>query len=113
MYVVTVVVNILLCKLELCLSIDAKLYVITFFQDPIEIVLGEQYVHDQNIEKSSIKVKTHSYQYVSPIKLLEQLLNQVDVFSQVNTKQIESEHLYGQHSSANNFTFFLTVKYSD
>ena len=52
MYVVTMVVNILLCKLELCLTIDPKLYVITFFQDPIEIVLGEQYVHDQNIEKS-------------------------------------------------------------
>lgn len=68
MYVVTVVVNILLCKLELCLSIDAKLYVITFFQDPIEIVLGEQYVHDQNIEKSSIKVKiihTNTYHPLS------------------------------------------------
>ncbi len=53
------------------------------FQDAIEIVLGEQYVQDHNIENSAVKVRTYSYQYVSPIKLLEQLLNQVDVFLQV------------------------------
>jgi hypothetical protein len=30
-----------------------------------------------------MKVKTHSFQYISFIKALEQLLNQVDVYSQV------------------------------
>ncbi|CAB4007939.1 uncharacterized protein LOC110246895 [Paramuricea clavata] len=50
--------------------------------NPIEIVLGEEYIHNENSRNGS-KVKTHSFQYISFIKVLEQLLNQVDVFSQV------------------------------
>jgi hypothetical protein len=53
-------------------------------QDPKEIVLGEEIIgsHTDCVGRT-LKVKKHAYQYVSIVKVLEQLLNQVDIFSQV------------------------------
>ncbi|XP_028418042.1 uncharacterized protein LOC114542794 isoform X2 [Dendronephthya gigantea] len=51
--------------------------------NPIEIVLGEKYMYDENTTNGSSKVKVHSFQYISFIQVLQQLLNQIDVYSQI------------------------------
>ena len=54
-----------------------------FIQEPEEIVLGEEIINTATGNKRRFKVKRHSYRYVPDLKVLQQLLNQVDVFSQV------------------------------
>ncbi|XP_046852978.1 uncharacterized protein LOC124446190 [Xenia sp. Carnegie-2017] len=49
--------------------------------DPIEIVLGEEVVTSE--VNGQFRVKKHSFQYIPIIKVLEQLLNQIDIMSQV------------------------------
>ena len=49
-----------------------------YAQDPKEIVLGEEVINAGT--GGPFKIKKHSFQYVSIIKVLEQLLNQVDMF---------------------------------
>ena len=56
---------------------------ISVLQDPTEIVLGEEIVSSGM--NGPYTVKKHSFQYISIVKVLEQLLNQVDIFSQVRT----------------------------
>lgn len=48
-------------------------------QEPVEIVLGEEIINTESGRNGTIKVKKHSFQYVSIIKVLELLLNQVDI----------------------------------
>lgn len=55
-----------------------------FQQNPVEVVLGEEIIGSHTEHKEgSFKVKKHSYQYVSIVEVLQQLLNQMDILSQV------------------------------
>ena len=56
----------------------------------MEIVLGEEIIGSHTEHKEvSFQVKKHSYHYVSIVKVREQLLNQMDIFSQVKYKMIQ------------------------
>ena len=60
-----------------------------FKQEPEEIVLGEELIDPGPNVEGQLRVKKHSYQYISIVKVLQKLLNQCDVYSQVQYSNMQ------------------------